>query len=1008
MATPFFEHATPEEHFAAVNDADMNVQMAIIEREIAMVESAYNLNIALAEYKVMTEGGTYDDLQRLYQEATEQKAKDNEGIFQRILNLIGSIFQAVADLFTGKRRKDLEDYANSDEAKNTNVDRGIDLNKADESLNIVQRMFKKLSDGIKGNKDSKGLADDMDSEGNKLLEVGGKIIATTATTITLSSLLNLIMNHGDFVVNMQKEVRERVNEAKDNNKTTFFPAMRGFFVTVGKFFQGGICQIVDIASKTTSRAAILLKGVKAALQGVPNSMSSAFAEIKDERSESRSKAYQSQIEEWEKTLEDAKAAGDDKLVKTAEKRLESLKAKKTKVDEARKEREYKFNFKDLDEAKEKIKELEEEVKKIKNATPVDDEALDKAEDMLSDARAEAKEIEDHGDKDAKSSDDKGDDKTEDDSKSSNSDWTPSGKNRNKSGRDEIDALIDIIDDIDSNGPTKEKVKDLKKAHDTVMKWAKDHDLTKGGYYIVNKEPENLDGLRGDAKAKAQLQIDLYKNNADTRKAYSEAIKDANEIETKFQKMESSQQSIERYGTDVTENDKTISTADLIDKIKKGEKVATFEICRDKGISGDKLTKLINDIKNEINDPARTLDALKKSGASQKDINIRSSALDRLNKSLSNLQTHEKGTSAASASITDLLNKAKAAEDRGDNEEAERLRKEADNLKRSSGAEELDTNNPRIKEIQEISKTTVKGKSASFNDIINKIKNVKNYAMGSATNAEKTAVADAVVTLVKASERSISTELKVQRVKQVVGAIETSGNKTINPADKTFLSECKNTADNIKQVLEGWKTDLAAYKTKDTSAGDVAADILNKVVDPFINTAFKTKSGVDVLNMQVKANNGPAQKGTQNEASALTRVQQAASQFFGFVNEPDKNDPKKPVGITWADVYNGANNPLQTPSGVTNAAGINAEEVKAKFNALKTAFDNLLTNKGPAYKGVKATMSNNNKSIKLALEYAQVFGLDIFDHMPITESCEDVDLSQYDTDVNDILDDMTNI
>ena len=53
------------------------------------------------------------------------------------------------------------------------------------------------------------------------------------------------------------------------------------------------------------------------------------------------------------------------------------------------------------------------------------------------------------------------------------------------------------------------------------------------------------------------------------------------------------------------------------------------------------------------------------------------------------------------------------------------------------------------------------------------------------------------------------------------------------------------------------------------------------------------------------------------------------------------------------------------------------------------------------------MSDNNTKCAIYFERNTAFGIDL-DGFVISESCDDVDLSHYDVDVEDIFDDMKNL
>jgi len=72
-------------------DYDVDRYMLMIE----MVDRHLDINLRKAELKVFVEGGTYEDLEYLYEEAEQEAAAQKKGIVQSIVSAVTGAFQAI-------------------------------------------------------------------------------------------------------------------------------------------------------------------------------------------------------------------------------------------------------------------------------------------------------------------------------------------------------------------------------------------------------------------------------------------------------------------------------------------------------------------------------------------------------------------------------------------------------------------------------------------------------------------------------------------------------------------------------------------------------------------------------------------------------------------------------------------------------------------------------------------------------------------------------------------------
>ncbi len=439
MAKPFFEHATPQEHFNAINDADFEIRFAEIERDFLAVESAYRVNIAQADYKVLTEGGTYEDLQALYEEASNEKSEGSKGIFGRLADLIKDIFNALKKLIMGDQAKEFDDYINSDKGKQEKMNGNVDLDAADKSMNILQRAFKRVKTFVSGGSDAKSASDGLADDNAELGKTVGKIFAGAGGALGVSAVWALVKKHMDGIFTFGDSITDCVNAAKEKGGSEFVGVLRGFLRGMKKFITDGLIKIVDMIQSSTKYGGAVLKAISKTdtLKGIPDAISNALGQLKDEKADKRSAELGDTVADLENRI---KNASSDEERKKLQKRLDRVKKRKDDIDYGRARRTKDFDFKSKEDADKQISELKDEIQKLKDeidelnkATPVDDKKVDEKEDALDqkerelhDAETQADELEKKGTDDSgKGGNDDGENK---DSASSSSSESPQKSN----------------------------------------------------------------------------------------------------------------------------------------------------------------------------------------------------------------------------------------------------------------------------------------------------------------------------------------------------------------------------------------------------------------------------------------------------------------------------------------------------------------------------------------------------------------------------------------------------
>lgn len=174
----------------AIQEAKNELEMTRFNFMLEMVERKYEVNCKNAELKVLTEGGTYDDLEYLYEVAKKEKDGEKQGIISTIINaiisVINSITTAISNFFNGNKK------AKKDPNKIVKVPK----EEADESSFICSK-FNSM----------KATISDM-STTKKVLALGGMATALAGTYVVGKKTKNGVKQYKEM---KQKEVDEQIS-----------------------------------------------------------------------------------------------------------------------------------------------------------------------------------------------------------------------------------------------------------------------------------------------------------------------------------------------------------------------------------------------------------------------------------------------------------------------------------------------------------------------------------------------------------------------------------------------------------------------------------------------------------------------------------------------------------------------------------------------------------------------------------------------------------------------------
>ncbi len=151
MSDIFKSYLSDEERAIAIEESTYEIQMAKLNAMYEMVDKNLELNMLEAEAKVLTESGTYDDLDYLYEEANAEAVEKKKGIIGKIVGVVKSIWQAITNAITNFLSKsgNVEDEVEVDEndEKRMNALNAV-WGKIKQVLNFVRNNGGKIAIGI--------------------------------------------------------------------------------------------------------------------------------------------------------------------------------------------------------------------------------------------------------------------------------------------------------------------------------------------------------------------------------------------------------------------------------------------------------------------------------------------------------------------------------------------------------------------------------------------------------------------------------------------------------------------------------------------------------------------------------------------------------------------------------------------------------------------------------------------------------------------------------------------
>ena len=204
-------------------DRDIFIEEATLENELDKLDTMYEMTLLQlgqmykdAEFKVLTESGTYEDLMYLYQEADAEVQTQQKNIFQKILDAIISIFNSI-----GKAIKGLFSGGNPEEE--------VEVPKESvESANKAVGMFGNIKQGIERVKsgDLAGSFQILKAIAIPTLAVGAAVGGTVAVVKMkkgqLQGLAKKLQEIKDWITNGIAAIKQKIPflQSKDKGGNT--------------------------------------------------------------------------------------------------------------------------------------------------------------------------------------------------------------------------------------------------------------------------------------------------------------------------------------------------------------------------------------------------------------------------------------------------------------------------------------------------------------------------------------------------------------------------------------------------------------------------------------------------------------------------------------------------------------------------------------------------------------------------------------------------------------------
>lgn len=257
----FYEFTSNEERDAALADAAYEMADAKYKRDMMIIEANYEYNLKCAEYKCLTENGSFDDYAKMImfatEDANEKKDDTQKSILQAIADFFKRIFSAIQYIFTGKIKDDAKVNKAPDAKQNQgNAKNMLDrINKVWSSFTAKVTLNQEMDDGSFDK-----LMDDLKSIATPAIVVHEGYQAVKDIREMANAVKGYLTTTESGIVGWfkkKKEERDQATEAGDEKKSNL----------IAKVEEQGK-KLWDLIKPVLDKVKEMVESVKSAIKGL--------------------------------------------------------------------------------------------------------------------------------------------------------------------------------------------------------------------------------------------------------------------------------------------------------------------------------------------------------------------------------------------------------------------------------------------------------------------------------------------------------------------------------------------------------------------------------------------------------------------------------------------------------------------------------------------------------------------------------------------------------------------
>lgn len=297
----FKAYLSEDERELAILESTLDRDIAEGNTLLEMTMAKHQLNMVECEHKVLTESGTFEDLETLYEAAGEETDKKTKGVIGKMIDAIVNFFSNIVERMRKMFTKETLDEA----AKNGgNVELEKDPNKLVAALSGVMNKARRLVSKIRsGNKVDDQEIEGLSAEAKKMLGVAGGTVAVAAAVTGVKTLMGKqdeIKGHLESI----KAEAEKMNTV-DNTKVNLLKRVINVISAT----------IKEITGETVKAGKKIVAGKKVASAKVEGNLDAAKVSKKEEpTTESGSDYFSEEVESFFESCDGTDLADIEELL----------------------------------------------------------------------------------------------------------------------------------------------------------------------------------------------------------------------------------------------------------------------------------------------------------------------------------------------------------------------------------------------------------------------------------------------------------------------------------------------------------------------------------------------------------------------------------------------------------------------------------------------------------------------------------------------------------------------